>query len=200
MCAAEVFFAAGRVLFTAAYGALPLKGVKQGSRKSQRSEIFGEEERQALRARRQAQRAVRHGALPRRVGGASDAYAELPFPFGSLGKASRPMAARTREQPALRAAGSSPCIISTGAQKRHDQRHAFSRAGGTESRKNAHSIISDKQNGILLPSRFAAFGLSAIRQTISRKPGLMPCRWLAPCKRLSLRLYRSTLTAILTFL
>ncbi len=29
--------------------------------------------------------------------------------------------------------------------------------GGTESRKNAHSIISDKQNGILLPSRFAAF-------------------------------------------
>ena len=37
--------------------------------------------------------------------------------------------------------------------------------GGTESRKNAHSIISDKQNRILLPSRFTAFGLSAIRQT-----------------------------------
>ncbi len=69
-------------------------------------------------------------------------------------------------------------------------------AGGTESRKNAHRIISDKQNGILLPSRFAAFRLSAIRQTISRKPGLMPCRWLAPCKRLSLRLYRSALTAV----
>ena len=69
--------------------------------------------------------------------------------------------------------------------------------GGTESRKNAHRIISDKQNGILLPSRFAAIRLSAIRQTISRKPGLMPCRWLAPCKRLSLRLYRSALTAVL---
>ena len=69
--------------------------------------------------------------------------------------------------------------------------------GGTESRKNAHRIIPDKQNGILLPSRFAAIRLSAIRKTISRKPGLMPCRWLAPCKRLSLRLYRSALTAVL---
>ena len=38
--------------------------------------------------------------------------------------------------------------------------------GGTESRKNAHSIISDKQNGILLPSRFAAIRLSAIWKTI----------------------------------
>ena len=74
---------------------------------------------------------------------------------------------------------------------------ALRRRGGTESRKNAHSIISDKQDGILLPSRFAAIRLSAIRQTISRKPGLMPCRWLAPCKRLSLRLYRSALTAVL---
>lgn len=43
----------------------------------------------------------------------------------------------------------------------------------TERGKNAHRIISDKQNGILLPSRFAAFRLSAIRQTISRKPGLI---------------------------
>lgn len=73
----------------------------------------------------------------------------------------------------------------------------FFACGGTESRKNAHSIISDKQNGILLPSRFAAIRLSAIRQTISRKPGLMPCRRLAPRKRLSLRLYRSALTAVL---
>ena len=72
--------------------------------------------------------------------------------------------------------------------------------GGTESRKNAHRIISDKQNGILLPSGIAAIRLSAIRQTISRKPGLMPCRWLAPCKRLSLRLYRSALTAVLLVL
>ncbi len=39
--------------------------------------------------------------------------------------------------------------------------------GGAESRKNAHRIISDKQNGILLPSRFVAIRLSAIRQTIS---------------------------------
>ena len=39
---------------------------KQGSRKSQRSEIFGKEERQAQRARRQAQRAACHGALARR--------------------------------------------------------------------------------------------------------------------------------------
>ena len=68
--------------------------------------------------------------------------------------------------------------------------------GGTESRKNAHRIISDKQNGILLPSGIAAIRLSAIRQTISRKPGLMPCRRLAPHKRLSLRLYRSALTAV----
>ena len=43
---------------------------------------------------------------------------------------------------------------------------ALRRLGGTESRKNAHSIISDKQNGILLPSRFAAIGLSAIWKTI----------------------------------
>ena len=42
---------------------------KQGSRKSQRSEIFGKEERQALRARRQAQRAACHGALTRRAEG-----------------------------------------------------------------------------------------------------------------------------------
>ena len=76
----------------------------------------------------------------------------------------------------------------------------FPRFGGTESRKNAHSIISVKQNGILLPSRFAAFRLSAIRQTISRKPGLIPCRWLAPHKRLSLRLYRYALTAVCLFL
>ena len=75
-------------------------------------------------------------------------------------------------------------------------RSAFKNPGGTERRKNAHRIISDKQNGILLPSRFAAIRLSAIRQTISRKPGLIPCRWLAPCKRLSLRLYRSALTAV----
>ena len=59
-------------------------------------------------------------------------FAELPFPFGRLGKASRPMAARAREQPALCAAGSSLYYISTGAQKRHDQRHAFSRAGGDD--------------------------------------------------------------------
>ena len=39
---------------------------KQGSRKSQRSEIFGKEERQAQRARRQAKRAALHGALTRR--------------------------------------------------------------------------------------------------------------------------------------
>ena len=68
--------------------------------------------------------------------------------------------------------------------------------GGTERHKNAHRIISDKQNGILLPRRFAGIRLSAIRQTISRKLGLMPCRWLAPRKRLSLRLYRSALTAV----
>ena len=41
-------------------------------------------------------------------------FAELPFPFGRLGKASRSMAARSREQPALRAAGSSLYYISTG--------------------------------------------------------------------------------------
>ena len=82
------------------------------------------------------------------------------------------------------------------AQSKNRPEKAVLFDGGTESRKNAHSIISDKQNGILLPSRFTAFGLSAIRQTISRKPGLMPCRWLAPCKRLSLRLYRSALTAV----
>ena len=40
---------------------------KQGSRKSQRSEIFGKEERQAQRTRRQAKRAVCHGALTRRA-------------------------------------------------------------------------------------------------------------------------------------
>ena len=41
-------------------------------------------------------------------------FAELPFPFGSFGKASRSMAARAREQPALRAAGLSLYYISTG--------------------------------------------------------------------------------------
>ena len=40
---------------------------KQGSRKSQRSEIFGKEERQAQRARRQTKRAACHGALTRRA-------------------------------------------------------------------------------------------------------------------------------------
>ena len=94
-------------------------GGKTGLPKIAAQRDFWREERQALRARRQAQRAVRHGALPRRVGGASDAYAELPFPFGSLGKASRPMAARAREQPALRAAGSSLCIISTSKKGRY---------------------------------------------------------------------------------
>ena len=42
----------------------------------------------------------------------------------------------------------------------------YPRFGGTERGKNAHRIISDKQNGILLPSRFAAFRLSAIWKTI----------------------------------
>ena len=40
---------------------------KQGSRKSQQSEIFGKEERQAQRARRQTKRAACHGALTRRA-------------------------------------------------------------------------------------------------------------------------------------
>ena len=44
-------------------------GLKQGSRKSQRSEIFGKEERQEQRARRQAKRAACHGALTRRAEG-----------------------------------------------------------------------------------------------------------------------------------
>ena len=45
----------------------PSSRILQGSRKSQRSEIFGKEERQAKRARRQAQRTACHGALARRA-------------------------------------------------------------------------------------------------------------------------------------
>ena len=69
--------------------------------------------------------------------------------------------------------------------------------GGTESGKNAHHNIQDKSPRNLLPSRFSAVRLSFIRKTIGCKQGLMPCRWLAPCKRLSLRIYRSALTAVL---
>ena len=54
-------------------------GLKQGSRKSQRSEIFGKEERQAQRARRQAKRAASLGALARRDEGCRLSHYPTPL-------------------------------------------------------------------------------------------------------------------------
>ena len=86
VCGEDVFRGGRRFVHCRLWRFAAEGGVKQGSRKSQRSEIFGKEERQALRARRQAQRAVRHGALPRRVGGASDASLNCRFPSGASAK------------------------------------------------------------------------------------------------------------------
>ena len=82
-------------------------------------------------------------------------------------------------------------------QKKSKQKALLRRIGGTESGKNAHHNIQGKPPRILLPSRFAAVKLSSLWQTVSRKSGLTVRRCLAPRKRLSLRLYRPALTAVL---
>ena len=125
----------------------PARG-KTGLPKIAAKRDFWEEEWQARRAGRQAKRAVCHGALPAtsRRGFGLRVAVSLREPRQSVAADGR---SRARTAAGCRA-GSSPCYIPTGTQKRHEGMvgHRRNPASGKQgSRKSQRSEIFGKRSG-----------------------------------------------------
>ena len=134
---------------------------KQGSRKSQQSEIFGKEERQAQRARRRAKRTICLDALTRRAQGdrkrATDGRKEANAPL--------PSASPT---PSPKGEGEISIALST-LEKAKTALFAFSPCSGElrEERVNLRGVFILNNTQKTAKSHFCRFSLMSIRMGVN---------------------------------